>query len=138
MKKFLKKAEGFTLVELIVVIAILGILAGVAVPAYTGYITKANQSADIATLDAIKTAATAALAEKGEVTKVVVTASSVTATAGSDYVLTSDIANETCDEDFDTYYSSSFSMTFKSKVGNNTATTATWQKGSNNNEWVFS
>ena len=39
-------AEGFTLVELIVVIAILAILAGVAVPAYSGYITEANKTAD--------------------------------------------------------------------------------------------
>jgi len=43
-------AEGFTLVELIVVIAILAILAGVAVPAYSGYITKANESADLQNL----------------------------------------------------------------------------------------
>lgn len=41
-----RAAEGFTLVELIVVIAILAILAGVAVPAYSGYITKANKSND--------------------------------------------------------------------------------------------
>ena len=40
-------AEGFTLVELIVVIAILAILAGIAVPAYSGYVDKANQQADI-------------------------------------------------------------------------------------------
>lgn len=39
-------AEGFTLVELIVVIAILAILAGVAVPAYSGYINEANKTAD--------------------------------------------------------------------------------------------
>ena len=39
-------AEGFTLVELIVVIAILAILAGVAVPAYSGYVDKANKGAD--------------------------------------------------------------------------------------------
>ena len=46
MKKFFKKTEGFTLVELIVVIAILGILAGVGTVGYSGYIKKANQAAD--------------------------------------------------------------------------------------------
>ena len=42
-----RHAEGFTLVELIVVIAILAILGGVAVPAYSGYVEKANMQADI-------------------------------------------------------------------------------------------
>lgn len=49
MKKFFtlsRRAEGFTLVELIVVIAILAILGGVAVPAYSGYVKKANMTAD--------------------------------------------------------------------------------------------
>ena len=41
-----RSAEGFTLVELIVVIAILGILVGVGMPAYTGYIDKANEGVD--------------------------------------------------------------------------------------------
>lgn len=46
MKKFFKKTEGFTLVELIVVIAILGILAGVGTVGYSGYIKKANAAVD--------------------------------------------------------------------------------------------
>ena len=50
MKKFFKKTEGFTLVELIVVIAILGILAGVGTVGYSGYIKKANMSADQQTI----------------------------------------------------------------------------------------
>jgi len=46
MKKFWKRTEGFTLVELIVVIAILGILAGVGTVGYSGYVKKANMAAD--------------------------------------------------------------------------------------------
>jgi len=46
MRKYLKKTEGFTLVELIVVIAILGILAGVGTVGYSGYIKKANLAVD--------------------------------------------------------------------------------------------
>ena len=49
-------AEGFTLVELIVVIAILAILGGVAVPAYSGYVKKANMQADISLASEIEQA----------------------------------------------------------------------------------
>lgn len=83
MKKFMKKSEGFTLVELIVVIAILAILAGVAVPAYTGYINKANQSADDSQIVALNQAIEAACALNGctpaEITTCTVTSNAVSA-----------------------------------------------------------
>jgi len=66
MKRRLKEAAGFTLVELIVVIAILGILAGVAVPTYSGYVKKANLAADQTLVDSINTAFASACIENGE------------------------------------------------------------------------
>jgi len=66
MKKFFKKTEGFTLVELIVVIAILGILAGVGTVGYSGYIKKAQNAADEQLLGAVNTAFAAACVANGE------------------------------------------------------------------------
>ena len=113
--KMLKKKDGFTLVELIVVIAILAILAGVAIPAYSGYIKKANETADITALGAIKTAAQAATATEGAVTEIVVDVdgndkvSTITVKyadndTGLNVIPTTDDTTTTIDNDFKTFW----------------------------------
>jgi type IV pilus assembly protein PilA len=58
MKKLntIKKAQGFTLIELMIVVAIIGILAAVALPAYQSYTTKAKYTEVVLAASSYKTA----------------------------------------------------------------------------------
>ena len=53
----LKKQQGFTLIELMIVVAIIGILAAIAIPAYQDYIARSEISSGLSTVNPLKTGA---------------------------------------------------------------------------------
>ena len=123
MKKFFKKTEGFTLVELIVVIAILGILAGVGTVGYSGYIKKANMAADQQLIGFVNQAFAAACIENGVDQKQVANATEtmtdravtgVTVTA--DAIVSAEKATEIA-ADFQKYFAGNQGSKFKLVTG---------------------
>lgn len=65
MFKALRKQEGFTLIELMIVVAIIGILAAIAIPNFIQYQLKSRQSEAKTNLGAIKTSEVAWQGERG-------------------------------------------------------------------------
>jgi len=65
MPSRIKGAQGFTLIELMIVVAIIGILAAIAIPNFMTYQAKARQSEAKVGLGGIFTTATSYFAENG-------------------------------------------------------------------------
>ncbi|WP_279151887.1 pilin [Photobacterium iliopiscarium] len=63
----MKKQQGFTLIELMIVVAIIGVLSAIAVPAYKDYVAKSEMASAMATMKALITPAELVIQEEGKI-----------------------------------------------------------------------
>ena len=90
----MKKQQGFTLIELMIVVAIVGILAAVALPAYQDYTIRAKVAEGVALAAEAKTAVAETAASMGGLAAVTQAQTGYTfPAAGTDYVASIAIAD---------------------------------------------
>lgn len=61
----MKKQQGFTLIELMIVVAVIGVLSAIAIPQYQKYVAKAEVASALATMSGVKTNVEAVTVETG-------------------------------------------------------------------------
>ncbi|PST87843.1 prepilin-type cleavage/methylation domain-containing protein [Photobacterium sp. NCIMB 13483] len=61
----MKKQQGFTLIELMIVVAVIGVLSAIAIPQYQKYVAKAEVASVLSTMTGVKTNIEAFVVENG-------------------------------------------------------------------------
>ena len=61
----MKKQQGFTLIELMIVVAVIGVLSAIAIPQYQKYVAKAEVASALSTMTGVKTNVEAYVVETG-------------------------------------------------------------------------
>lgn len=76
----LKKQQGFSLIELMIVVAIVGVLSAVAIPQYQNYVMRAKWSVNLSQIEPLKLAISECLLENGMTSSACDTASEIQTT----------------------------------------------------------